>query len=66
MASFKTEEQKNEAKKIIKNDISDLMIVEGSESELEVSLEMSSNAQKVAKSSALNQKLQHFVIVSMS
>jgi len=33
------------------------MIVEGSESELEVSLEMSSNAQKVAKSSALNQNI---------
>ena len=57
VASFKTEEQKNEAKKLIKNDLFDLMIVEGSESELEVSLEMSSNAQKVAKSSALNQNI---------
>jgi preprotein translocase subunit SecD len=57
VASFKTEEQKNEAKKLIKNDLSDLMIVEGSESELEVSLEMSSNAQKAAKSSALNQNI---------
>jgi preprotein translocase subunit SecD len=34
-----------------------LLIVKGSESELEVSLEMSSNAQKVAKSSALNQNI---------
>ena len=57
VASFKTEEQKTEAKKLIKNDLFDLMIVEGSESELEVSLEMSSNAQKAAKSSALNQNI---------
>ncbi|HIF36367.1 MAG TPA: protein translocase subunit SecD, partial [Candidatus Thioglobus sp.] len=57
VASFKTEEQKNEAKKLIKNDLFDLRIVEGSESELEVSLEMSSNAQKAAKSSALNQNI---------
>ena len=57
VASFKTEEQKNEAKKLIKSDLSDLMIVEGRESELEVSLEMSSNAQKTAKSSALNQNI---------
>ena len=57
VASFKTEEQKNEAKKLIKSDLFDLMIVEGSESELEVSLEMSSNAQKAAKSSALNQNI---------
>ena len=57
VASFKTEEQKDKAKKLIKNDLSDLMIVEGSESELEVSLEMSSNAQKAAKSSALNQNI---------
>ena len=57
VASFKTEEQKDKAKKLIKNDLSDLMIVEGSESELEVSLEMSSNAQKAAKSSALKQNI---------
>ena len=57
VASFKTEEQKNEAKKLIKNDLFDLRIVEGSESELEVSLEMSPNAQKAAKSSALNQNI---------
>ena len=57
VASFKTEEQKDKAKKLIKNDLSDLMIVEGSESELEVSLEMSSNALKEAKSNALNQNI---------
>jgi preprotein translocase subunit SecD len=57
VASFKTEEQKDEAKKLIKNELSDLMIVEGSESALEVSLEMSSNAQKAAKSSALKQNI---------
>ena len=44
-------------KKLIKKDLFDLMIVDGSESELEVSLEMSSNAQKTAKSSALNQNI---------
>ena len=57
VASFKTEKQKNEAKKLIKKDLADLIIIEGSESELEVSLEMSSNAQKAAKSSALNQNI---------
>jgi len=57
VASFKTEEQKNEAKKLIKKNLADLIIVEGSESEFEVSLEISSNAQKVAKSSALNQNI---------
>ena len=57
VASFKTEEQKDKAKKLIKSDLSDLMIVEGSESELEVSLEMSSNALKEAKSNALNQNI---------
>lgn len=57
VASFKTEKQKNEAKKLIKKDLADLIIIEGSESELEVSLEISSNAQKVAKSSALNQNI---------
>nr|AAR38144.1 protein-export membrane protein SecD [uncultured marine bacterium 578] len=57
VASFKTEEQKNDAKKLIKKNLADLIIVEGSESELEVSLEMSSNAQKAAKSSALNQNI---------
>ena len=57
VVSFKTEKQKNEAKKLIKKDLADLIIVKGSESELEVSLEMSSNAQKAAKSSALNQNI---------
>ena len=57
VASFKTEKQKNEAKKLIKKDLADLIIIEGSESVLEVSLEISSNAQKVAKSSALNQNI---------
>ena len=44
-------------KNSLKMTSSDLMIVEGSESELEVSLEMSSNAQKTAKSSALKQNI---------
>jgi preprotein translocase subunit SecD len=57
VVSFKTEKQKNEAKKLIKKELADLIIVEGSESELEVSLVMSPNAQKEAKSSALNQNI---------
>jgi preprotein translocase subunit SecD len=57
VVSFKTEKQKNEAKKLIKKDLADLIIVQGSESELEVTLVMSTNAQKEAKSSALNQNI---------
>ena len=55
--SFKSEELKNEAKKVIKNDLPDLVILEGSELELEFGLEVSSNAQTAAKSSALKQNI---------
>ena len=55
--SFKSEELKNKAKKVIKTDLPDLVIVEGSEFELELGLEISSSAQISAKSSALKQNI---------
>ena len=57
VVSFKSEDLKNKAKKVIKNDLPDLVIVEGSELELELGLEVSSNAQTAAKSSALKQNI---------
>ena len=57
VVSFKTEELKNEAKKLIKSDLPDLIIVEGSEQALELGLEISSNAQAAAKLSALKQNI---------
>jgi len=55
--SFRSEDLKNKAKKVIKNDLPDLVIVEGSELELELGLEVSSNAQAAAKSTALKQNI---------
>ena len=57
VVSFKTEELKNEAKKVIKSDLPDLIIVEGSEQALELGLEISSSAQSAAKLSALKQNI---------
>jgi preprotein translocase subunit SecD len=57
VVSFKTEELKNEAKKLIKSDLPDLIIAEGSEQALELGLEISSNAQAAAKLSALKQNI---------
>jgi len=57
LVSFKTVELKNEAKKVIKNDLPDLIIAEGSEQELELGLEISSSAQSAAKLSALKQNI---------
>jgi len=57
VVSFKTEELKNEAKKVIKSDLPDLIIVEGSEQALELGLEISSSAQAAAKLSALKQNI---------
>ena len=57
IVSFKSEDFKNKAKKVIKNDLPDLVIVEGSELELELGLEVSLNAQAAAKSSALKQNI---------
>ncbi len=57
LVSFKTVELKNEAKKVIKKDLPDLIIAEGSEQELELGLEISSSAQSAAKFSALKQNI---------
>ena len=57
VVSFKTEELKNEAKKLIKSDLPDLIIVEGSEQALELGLEISSSAKAAAKLSALKQNI---------
>ncbi|MDC0981422.1 protein translocase subunit SecD [Candidatus Pseudothioglobus singularis] len=57
IVSFKTEELKNEAKKVIKSDLPDLIIAEGSEQALELGLEISSSAQAAAKLSALKQNI---------
>ena len=57
VVSFKSEDLKNRAKKVLKNDLPDLVIVEGSELELEFGLEVSSSAQSTAKSSALKQNI---------
>ena len=57
VVSFKTENLKTEAKKLIKDELADLMIVEGSETDLQLSLEISSDAQSAAKSGALKQNI---------
>jgi len=57
VASFKTESLKTEAKKLIKDKLSDLIIVEGSETDLQLSLKISSDAQSAAKSGALKQNI---------
>ena len=57
LVSFKTEELKNKAKKVIKSDLPDLIIAEGSEQELELGFEISSSAQSAAKLSALKQNI---------
>jgi len=57
VVSFKTEELKNDAKKVIKSDLPDLIIAEGSEQALELGLEISSSAQAAAKLSALKQNI---------
>ena len=57
VVSFKSEDLKNKAKKVLKNDLPDLVIVEDSELELEFGLEVSSSAQSTAKSSALKQNI---------
>ena len=57
VVSFKTKELKNEAKKLIKKDLSDLIIAESGEQELELILEISSSAQTAAKAGALQQNI---------
>ena len=46
VVSFKNESLKTEAKKLIKDELSDLIIVEGSETDLQLSLKISSECTK--------------------
>ena len=54
---FKEQNLKDQAKKIIKEELPDLMIVEGSESELQLSLEITTDGQITSKKSALEQNI---------
>ena len=57
VVSFKTEDLKIQAKKLIKKDLSDLVVAENREKELELVLEISSAAQAKAKAGALQQNI---------
>jgi preprotein translocase subunit SecD len=57
LVTFKTEESKQQAKALIKDELFDLQIAEGSESELQLSLEITSGAIKAFKASALKQNI---------
>ncbi len=57
VVKFKEQKLKDQAKKVIRDELPDLMIVQGSESELQLSLEVTANAQSVSKKSALKQNL---------
>jgi preprotein translocase subunit SecD len=57
LVTFKSEESKQQGKRLIKDELLDLKIVEGSESELQLSLEITPAAIKVSKSSALQQNI---------
>jgi len=57
IVSFRSEQQKNDAKKVIKNELPELVILEGSEKELEFGLEISSFAQNDARINALQQNI---------
>ena len=54
---FKEQNLKDQAKKVIKEELPDLMIVEGTESELQLSLEITTDAQIASKKSALAQNI---------
>jgi len=54
---FKSEESKQQGKKLIKDELLDLKIVEDSETDLQLSLEITPAAIKVSKSSALKQNI---------
>jgi len=54
---FKEQNLKDQAKKIIVEELPDLMIVEGSESELQLTLEITTSAQSASKKSALKQNI---------
>ena len=57
LVTFKTEESKRQGKAIIKDELFDLKIVDGSESELQLSLEITPGAIKTSKSTALKQNI---------
>ena len=54
---FKEQNLKDQAKEIIVEELPDLMIVEGSESELQLTLEITTSAQSASKKSALKQNI---------
>ncbi len=54
---FNEQNLKDQAKKVIRDELPDLMIVEGSESELQLSLEITTDTQSAAKKSALKQNI---------
>jgi preprotein translocase subunit SecD len=54
---FKEQNLKDQAKEIIVEELPDLMIVEGSESELQLTLEITTGAQSASKKSALKQNI---------
>jgi preprotein translocase subunit SecD len=57
VVSFKTEQLKNEAKKLIKKDLPELIILDGSETSLEFKLQISPFATADAKVNALQQNI---------
>tara|TARA_B110000003_G_C16613200_1_gene520250 strand:- start:3 stop:1850 length:1848 start_codon:yes stop_codon:yes gene_type:complete len=57
IVTFRSEEQKNNAKKVIQNELPELVILEDSEKQLEFSLEISSVAQNDARINALQQNI---------
>ena len=64
VVKFKEQNLKDQAKKVIRDELPDLMIVQGSESELQLSLEVTANAQSVSKKERTkNRTLRHCVIV---
>ena len=57
IVTFRSEEQKNNAKKVIQNELPELVILEDSKKQLEFSLEISSVAQNDARINALQQNI---------
>jgi len=57
LVTFKSEESKQQGKLLIKDELRDMQIVEGSESELQLSLEITPAAIKASKSTALSQNI---------
>jgi preprotein translocase subunit SecD len=57
LVTFKSEESKQQGKSLIRDELPDMQIVEGSESELQLSLEITPAAIKASKSTALKQNI---------